>query len=251
MDSNLIELDPRFTKSERKELKKEKKDPLNVEILRRIADGDFKLIPFGDDPTKCFKLGNGIPKLARAQLIACLRENVDLFAWSEANMPDNDPNVSCHQLTVSPSASVVAQRRRKQSPEQAEAAKKAVKDLLEANIIFEAKYTTWLSNVVLIKKSNGKWRMCVDYTDVNRACPKGANPLPNIDKLVDNSSGYKLLSFMDTYSRYNQIPMAKDDEEKTTFMTESGNYYYHVMPFRLRNIGATYQRMMNKVYKSF
>jgi len=90
--------------------------------------------------------------------------------------------------------------------------------------------------------------MCVDYTDLNRACPKDAYPLPNIDKLVDNSSGYKLLSFMDAYSRYNPIPMAEEDKQKTTFMTESGNYYYNVMPFALRNAGATYQRMMNKVY---
>jgi hypothetical protein len=90
--------------------------------------------------------------------------------------------------------------------------------------------------------------MCVDYTDLNRACPKDAYPLPNIDKLVDNLFGYKFLSFMDAYSVYNQIPMAKNDEEKTVFMTESGNYYFRVMPFGLRNAGATYQRMMNKVY---
>jgi len=89
--------------------------------------------------------------------------------------------------------------------------------------------------------------MCVDYTDLNRACPKDAYPLPNIDKLVDNSSGYKLLSFMDAFSGYNQIPMA-EDKQKTTSMTELGNYYFNVMPFGLRNAGATYQRMMNKVY---
>jgi hypothetical protein len=163
-------------------------------------------------------------------------------------MPGIDPSVACHQLTVDPGVSVVAQRRRKQSPEKSEAAEKAVKDLLEANFISEAKYTTWLSNVVLVEKSNGKWRMCVDYTDLNRACPKDAYPLPNIDKLVDNSSGYKLLSFMDAYSGYNQIPMAEEDKMKTTFMTESGNYYYNVMPFGLRNAGATYQQMMNRVY---
>jgi len=94
----------------------------------------------------------------------------------------------------------------------------------------------------------GKWRMCVDYTDINRACPKDAYPHPNIDRLVDNSSDYKLLSFMDAYSGYNQIPMAKEDKQKTTFMTESGNYYFNVMPFALRHAGATYQRMMYKVY---
>ena len=90
--------------------------------------------------------------------------------------------------------------------------------------------------------------MCVDYTDLNRACPKDAYHLPNFDKLVDNSSGYKLLSFMDAYSGYNQIPMAEEDKKKTAFMTKSGNYYYNVMPFSLRNVGAAYQRMMNKVY---
>jgi len=73
--------------------------------------------------------------------------------------------------------------------------------------------------------------MCVDYTDLNRAFLKDAYPLPNIDKLVDNSSGYKLLSCMDAYFGYNQIPMAEEDKKKTAFMTESGNYYYNVMPF--------------------
>jgi len=163
-------------------------------------------------------------------------------------MPGINPSVACHQLTVDPSVSVVAQRRRKQSPEKSEAAEKAAKDVIEANFISEAKYTTWLSNVVLVKKSNGKWCMCVDYTDLNRACPKDAYPLPNIDKLIDNSSGYKLLSFMDAYSGYNQIPMAEEDKQKTALMTESGNYYFNVIPFGLRNAGATYQRMMNKVY---
>jgi len=75
--------------------------------------------------------------------------------------------------------------------------------------------------------------MCVGYTDLNRACPKDAYHLSNIDKLVDNSSGYKLLPFMDVYSGYNQIPMVEEDKMKTDFMTESGSYYYNVMPFGL------------------
>ena len=90
--------------------------------------------------------------------------------------------------------------------------------------------------------------MCVDYTDLNRACSKDAFPLPNIDMLVDNSDGYKILSFMDAYSGYNQIPMAMGDKHCTAFMTSSGNYYYNVMPFGLKNAGETYQRMMNKVF---
>ncbi|GAU26329.1 hypothetical protein TSUD_101620 [Trifolium subterraneum] len=164
-------------------------------------------------------------------------------------MPGLNPDIACHQLTVDEAASAVVQRRRRQSPEKTEAAEKAVKDLLEANFISEAKYTTWLSNIVLVKKSNGKWRMCVDYTDLNRACPKDAYPLPCIDRLIDNSFGFKLLSFLDAYSGYNQITMAVADRTKTAFMTESGNYYYNVMPFGLKNAGSTYQRMMNKVFR--
>jgi len=211
LDSNLIELDPTFNKSDRKELKKEKNDPLNVEILRPIPDGDFELVPFGDVPSKSFEIGKELPELVRAQLIDCIRENVDLFAWSAGDMPKIDPSVACHQLCVSPNDCFVAQQRRKQSPDKSEATEKAVKDLLEENFISEAKYRTWLSNVVLVKKSNGKRRKCVDYTDLNRACHKDAYPLPNRDKLVDSLSGYKLLPFMDAYSGYNQIPMAKDD----------------------------------------
>ncbi|GAU44435.1 hypothetical protein TSUD_129290 [Trifolium subterraneum] len=230
------------------ELIREQNQRIREENYRRIPDGEFELVSLGEDLTKGVKIGADLPDLVKRQLKACLRENVELFAWSAAKMPGIDPEVACHQLTIDPRASAVVQRRRKQSLEKAEAARKAVKDLLEANFIAEAQYTTWLSNVVLVKKSNGKWRMCVDYTDLNRACPKDAYHLLNIDKLVDNSSGFKLLSFMDAYSGYNQIKMAEIDKKKTAFMTETGNYYYNVMPFGLKNAAATYQRMMNKVF---
>ncbi|CAJ2655614.1 unnamed protein product [Trifolium pratense] len=249
-----IDLDSRFSKQENKDekkLRKEKKedDEASQEHRRPVPDGEFELMPFGEDPSRAVKIGTGLPELARKQLEACLKENADLFAWHASEMPGLDPNVACHQLTIDPTALPIVQRRRRQSPEKSEAAEKCVKDLLEAKFISEARYTTWLSNVVLVKKSNGKWRMCCDYTDLNRACPKDSYPLPCIDRLVDNSSGFKLLSFMDAYSGYNQIPMAVADREKTAFMTESGNYYYNVMPFGLKNAGATYQRMMNKVFR--
>ncbi|GAU10324.1 hypothetical protein TSUD_417530, partial [Trifolium subterraneum] len=197
---SLVDLDSRHSKQEHKEekkLRKDKKegDAASKENLRPIPDGDFELIPLGEDPSRNLKIGKDVPDLARKQLVACLKDNADLFAWSASEMPGLDPNIACHQLTVDEAASAVVQRRRRQSSEKMEAAEKAVKDLLEANFISEAKYTTWLSNVVLVKKSNGKWRMCVDYTDLNRACPKDAYPLPCIDRLVDNSSGFKLLSF--------------------------------------------------------
>ena len=96
--------------------------------------------------------------------------------------------------------------------------------------------------------ANGKWRMCVDYTDLNRACPRDAYPLPNIDRLVDGVADNKVLSFLDAYSGYNQSPMATTDMNKTSFITNNANYFYKVMSFGLKNAGATYQRLMDKVF---
>ena len=110
-------------------------------------------------------------------------------------------------------------------------------------------YSEWLANVVLVKKANGKWRLCIDFTDVNRACPKDSFPLPRIDLIVDATAGHELLSFMDAFSGYNQISMDQDDQEKTSFVTGQGTYCYRVMPFGLKNAGATYQRLVNRMFQ--
>jgi len=93
----------------------------------------------------------------------------------------------------------------------------------------------WLPNVVLVKKVNGKWRMCVDYIDLNKAYPRDAYPLPSIDRLVDGAADNKILSFLDAYSGYNQIPMATNDMNKTAFITDDANYFYKDMLFGLKN----------------
>ena len=90
--------------------------------------------------------------------------------------------------------------------------------------------------------------MCVDFTDLNRACPKDSYPFPRIDTLVDSTARHKLLSFMDAFSGYNQIKMKEEDQEKTSFVTSQGLFCYKVMPFGLKNAGATYQRLMNKMF---
>jgi len=119
--------------------------------------------------------------------------------------------------------------------------------LLSAGHIREIQYPEWLANVVLVKKANGKWRMCVDFTDLNKACLEDSYPLPSIDALVDSASGCNMLSFLDAFSGYNQIKMHPRDESKTAFMTETCSYCYKVMSFGLKNTGATYQRLMDKV----
>ena len=100
----------------------------------------------------------------------------------------------------------------------------------------------------MVKKANGKWRKCVDFTDLNRACPKDIYLLPQIDTLVDSTARHQLLSFMDAFSGYNQIRMDEADQEKTSFVTNQGLVYYKVMPFGLKNAGVTYQRLINKMF---
>lgn len=103
---------------------------------------------------------------------------------------------------------------------------------------------------MVVKKKNGKWRVCIDFIDLSKACPTYSFPLPHIDMLVDASAGHELLSFMDTFSCYNQIFIHLDDQEKTVFITKWGTYYYKVMLFRLKKAVVTYQRLVNKMFSN-
>ncbi|XP_024010428.1 uncharacterized protein LOC112085447 [Eutrema salsugineum] len=141
-------------------------------------------------------------------------------------------------------------KRRKLGPEKARAANDEVEKLLKAGLITEVRYPDWLANPVVVKKKNGKWRICVDFTDLNTACPKDSFALPHIDCLVEATAGNELLSFMDAFSGYNQILMHPDDREKTSFITDRGIYCYKVMSFGLKNVGATYQRLVNRMFAS-
>ena len=126
-----------------------------------------------------------------------------------------------------------------------------VEKLKKNGFVWEVHYPDWLANVVVVRKKNGKPRVCIDFTDLNKACPKDSFPLPQIDMLVDATAGHELLSFMDAYSGYNQILMHPDDQEKTSFVTERGIFCYKVMPFGLKNTGTTYQRLVNKMFAAY
>ena len=160
-----------------------------------------------------------------------------------------DPIVITHRLNVSRSFKPIKQKRRSFGPERQKAINEEVGKLLQAGAIREVEYPEWLANVLLVKKANGKWRLCIDFTDINRACSKDSFPLPRIDLIIDTTTGHELLNFMDAFSDYNQISMDPEDQEKTSFVTAQGTYCYHVMPFRLKNAGATYQRLVNRMFQ--
>jgi hypothetical protein len=155
------------------------------------------------DPKKRVRIGSQLPQYVKEEPVAFLRRNSDVFAWSHENMSGIDPSVIVHKLNVEPNHRPVKQRRRTFAAERTQAIAEKVEKLLKVRFIWEVDYPKWLANVVLVKKSNGKWRMCVDFTNLNKACPKDSFPLPRIDLLVDSTSGHELLSFMDAFSGYN------------------------------------------------
>ena len=161
-----------------------------------------------------------ISKLAedvRDPLIHFLKQNVEVFAWKQEDMGRIDPAVITHKLNINPSFKPIKQKRRSFALKRQKAINKEVSKFLHARAIQEVDYPDWLANVVLVKKANGKWRLCIDFTDVNRTCPKDSFPLPRIDLIVDATSSHELLSFMDASSGYNHIRMDPSDQEKTSF----------------------------------
>ena len=144
---------------------------------------------------------------------------MEVFTWKQENMRGVDPAVITHRLNVNPSFKPIKQKNRSFAPERQKAINEEVGKLLQAKAIREVKYLEWLANVVLVKKANGKWRLCIDFIDINKACPKDSSPLPQIDLIVDATAGHELLSFMDAFSGYNPISMDPSDQEKTSFVT--------------------------------
>ena len=178
-----------------------------------------------------------------------LRRNVDVFAWDAYEALRLDPKFICHHLNMNPSITPKRQPPRRPSKEHVEAVKSEVTQLKQAGAIKEVFYPQWLANAIVVKKKTGKWRVCVDFTDLNKACPKDLFPMPRIDQLVDATAGHPQMSFLDAFQGYHQKPLAVDDQEKKAFVTPVGNYHYKVIPFGLKNAGSTYQRMMTKMSK--
>ena len=201
-----------------------------------------------DDPENFTRIKTGMKEKMKQDLVQFLRKSIDVFAWSHEDMRGINPSVITLRLNVYPSSKPVHQKKRVFASEQDNAIKEEVQKLTTTQFIQEVYYPDWLANVVMVKKANGKWRMCMDFTDLNKVCLKDSYPLPRIDQLVDFIASHQLLSFMDTFSTYNQIKMDEADQEKTSFITSQCLFCYKVMPFGLKNAGAIYQRLVNHMF---
>ena len=174
---------------------------------------------------------------------------MDIFVWDAYEAPGVDSSFICHHLNVNPSVTPKKEPPRHPLKEHADDVRDEVMKLKKVGVIKEVFYPEWLANTVVVKKKSEKWRVCVDFTDLNKACLKDLFPMPQIDQLVDATAGYPRMSFLDAFQGYHQIPLAADDQEKTAFVTPIGNYYYKVMPFGLKNAWSTYQRMMTRMFE--
>lgn len=194
-------------------------------------------------------VGEDVSPTIEANLVEFLTSNLYAFAWEHEDITGISPDVITHKLNVDPNYTPVQLKRRKFVAERIKVIKEVVSRLLKAGMIKEVDYQEWLENVVIMQKKTGKWRVCVDYTDLNKACPKDPYPLPHIDIMVDATAGHELLKILYAFSGFNQIQMDLSDVEKTYFVTDRGIYFYLAMPFGLRNAAATFQRLVNKMFK--
>ena len=144
-----------------------------------------------------------------------------------------------HSLRIRADAKPVKQRLRRFDDERHRAIEEEIAKLLDVGFIREVLHPDWLANPILVPKKN-KWRMCVDYTSLNKACPKDPYPLPDIDEIIDSTAGLELLCFLNAYSGYHQIWMKESNQLATLFITPIRAYCYITMPFGLKKVGATY-----------
>eukprot|EP00253_Pinus_taeda_P007131 PITA_07131 len=163
-------------------------------------------------------------------------------------MPRIDPSIVVHEIKTYPDAKPVWQCLRQIHPRKVIAIKAKVEKLLHSSFIYPIPLTDWVSNIVPVNKKQGTIRICIDYRDSNRACPKDNHPTPYIDQIIDDYVDNEMFSFMDGFSGYNQINILLADQPKTAFICPWGTFAYCKLPFELKNVGATFQRAMSYAF---
>lgn len=173
-----------------------------------------------------------------------LYENWEIFAWHPSDMPGILREFAEHSLNIIPGSKPVKHALCRFLEPKHKAMGEEMAKLLQTGFIREVKHLYWLSNLVMVPKKDQSWRLCVDFKDVNKVCPKDPFPLSHIDQIVDAMAGHDRLCFLDAHSGYHQIRMQVSDQEATSFITPYGPFCFITMPFVLKNAGVTYQRMI-------
>lgn len=228
-------------------------DPMGSTIKMKAQD-PLEEVDLGDGSLKRpTYVSTKIPEEFKVRIVKLLKEYKDCFAWDYNEMPGLDRKVVELKLPIRLDKKHVKQIPRRFEPQILPKIKEEIERLLKCGFIRPARYVDWLANVVPVKKKNGTIRVCIDFRDLNLATPKDEYPMPVAEILVDSAVGFEYLSVLDGYSGYNQIFIAEEDIPKTAFRCPGalGCYEWIVMPFGLKNAGATYQRAMNSMVHDF
>ena len=173
-----------------------------------------------------------------------LRENWDIFAWHPSDTQGIPRELAEHSLNILKGHKPVKQTLPRFSEPKRQAMGEELAKLIEVGFIRETNHPDLLANLVMVPKKEKYWRLCVDFKDINKACPKDPFPLPRIDQIIDATAGHDSLCFLNAYSGYHQIKMKESDQAATAFIAPYGPFCFNTMPFGLKNAGATYQRMI-------
>jgi hypothetical protein len=195
-------------------------------------------------PDRAVTIGAHLNPEEEKELIQFLNKNKDVFAWSAKDLQGVDKDIIEHALEADQKIAPKKQKLQKMSEEKVKVVEAEVQRLQDAKVIREVKYPIWLANTVPVKKNNGKWRMCIDFTHLNKACKKDDFPLERVDKIIGDAANSEMLSLLDMSSGYHQIRVHKEDEEKTSFITPFGTFCFVRMPEGLKNAGCTFSRMI-------
>jgi hypothetical protein len=222
-----------------------------AETERMKAVDDTRIVQLCVDvPSRIVMIGTEVSKEEENRLLQFLRHNQDVFAWSKLDLTGVHCSVIEHALNTDPKVRPKLQRQRPMSDDRVKSAEAEVQKLLDARIIREVQYPVWVANVVMVPKKNGNMRMYIDFTELNKACPKDPYPLPIIDIIIDQAAGCEMLSLLDCFSGYHQVWMRREDEAKTGFTTPFRIFCFVIMPEGLRNVGPTFNRMMKLILGS-
>jgi len=195
-------------------------------------------------PSRTLKINPSLSAKREEQLCKVLRQHLDAFAWDYKEMKVVHPSICTHHIYIKEGCKPLCQPHRRMNPALKDIVKEELQKLLDAGFIYPISYSEWVSPLVLVPKKNGKWRICVDYRELNKATDKEHFSFPFIDQVLDGLVGKKLFSFLDGFSGYNQIQINPKDQGKTTFTCPWGTFSYRVLPFGLCNAPATQREFL-------
>ena len=205
-----------------------------------------------EEDSRTVKINKDLPDSLKQELLQLFKEYKDVFAWDHTELKGIDPRVCQHKIPLKMDARPVRMQRYRMNPNYAKRVKEEIDALLKAGFIAEVESSDCIFPIVVVPKKNGKLRICVDFRKLNEQTIKDPFPIPFTDTMLDQVAGYEMYSFVDGYSGYNQVSLAPEDREKTTFITEWGAFYYLVMPFGLCNAPATsFQRAMMAIFAEY